>query len=120
MTDIRSHFFELTREDAVFIATLNVKQLTDEENLEQFDRELSTVVESSIPCRMVCDLGTVAYISSSAIGKFISLHRKMMRTNGQLVLCRLQPAVREILATSHLLQYFHVMDDPQQAIAKLK
>ncbi|MEW4489412.1 STAS domain-containing protein [Thalassoglobus sp. JC818] len=120
MTLNRSNFFDWKQDGKIHVVTLRVDMLTDEENLEQFDQELSSIVETSTPCHMVCDLSSVRYMSSSAIGKFISLHRKMMRTNGQLILCGLQSAVKDILATSHLLKYFHVTDDTSQAIKKLK
>lgn len=113
-------FFDLREDDGVAVVTLNKEQLTDDENLEQMDQELNQVLGVSAGRKMVCDLSTVTYLTSSAIGKLISLHRKSIRTQSRFILCGLQPTVRDILATSHLLQYFSISPDATSAVAELK
>lgn len=113
-------FFDCERDGDVVLLKVTKDQLTDEENLEQFGQELSFVAESHSPCRMVCDMSQVRYLTSSAIGKLISLHRKMSRANGRMILCSLQPTVKQILDTSHLLNYFEVSDDSNRAIQQLR
>ena len=113
-------FFDRRQDGEVVLLTVTKDNLTDEENLEQFGQELSFVAESHAPCRMVCDLARVRYLTSSAIGKLISLHRKLTRSNGRIILCSLQPTVQQILAASHLLNYFEVTEDSNHALAKLK
>ncbi len=121
-TDNEFHpdFFDLRDEGDVAVVTLNKEQLTDDENLEQMDQELNQVLGISSGRKMVCDLSTVSYLTSSAIGKLISLHRKSIRTQSRFILCGLQPTVREILATSHLLQYFSISPDATSAVAELR
>ena len=113
-------FFDLRDEGDVAVVTLKKEQLTDDENLEQMDQELNQVLGMSAGRKMVCDLSTVRNLTSSAIGKLISLHRKSIRTQSRFVLCGLQPTARDILATSHLLQYFAISPDATSAVAELK
>ena len=116
--EFHSSFFKLHEVDDVAVVTMTRDQLSDDDNLEQLDQELMILgVESGR--KLVCDLSSVKYLTSSAIGKLISLHRKSTRTDSQVVLCNLQPTVQDILSTSHLLQYFTVADNSDAAILKL-
>ncbi|WP_417848400.1 STAS domain-containing protein [Thalassoglobus sp.] len=121
MTDSEPHFsfFLLRHEGEIALVTITREQLTDDENLEQLDQELTRVLGEESGRRMICDLSAVKYLTSSAIGKLISLHRKSIRTGSRIVLCGLQPTVREILGTSHLLEYFSITPDAENAIAEL-
>lgn len=122
MTDgeFQSSFFELQHDDDIAIVTLKREQLTDDENLEQLDQELSLVQGQDEGRKIVCDLSSVKYMSSSAIGKLITLHRKAIRTNGRVAICGLQDTVHDSLAASHLLGYFNVQPDIATAVAALK
>lgn len=117
--DFHSSFFKLSEADGIAIVTMVRDQLTDDENLEQLDQELIQVLGVETGRKIVCDMTSVKYLTSSAIGKLISLHRKSTRTNSQLILSGLQPTVKDILGTSHLLQYFTIAEDVDQAVNKL-
>ncbi len=122
MTDSEptSSFFDFRDEGEIALVTLKREQLTDDENLEQLDQELNQVLGEEAGRKMICDLSTVKYLTSSAIGKLISLHRKSIRIGSRIVLCGLQPTVEEILGTSHLLKYFSIASDVENAISELK
>lgn len=95
------------------------KQLTEEENLEELDRDFVTLTDSFQMKKIVLDMTSVTFMTSAAIGKLISLHRRLARSDGRLVLCCLQPDVEGTLATSHLLNYFCVADSSQAASLQL-
>lgn len=114
-----SSFFDLQDEGDIAVVVMKCEQLTDDENLEQLDRELVQVLGDTPGRKIICDLSSVQYLTSSAIGKLISLHRKAIRTESRVVFCGLQPTVHDILATSHLLQYFSIAIDANSAIAEL-
>lgn len=114
-----SSFFDGRREGNIAVLTLTKTQLTDEENLEQLDHDLMLVIES-LSCRqIVIDMQKVAYLTSSALGKLIALHRRLGRMGGRLVLCAVAGTVEDILRTSHLYSYFSVTDNQSDAIAAL-
>lgn len=122
MTDKEFHstFFDFAEQDGAMVVRLNREQLTDDENLEQLDHELNQILGAQAGQKLVCDLTSVKYLNSSAIGKLISLHRKSIRIHSQIILCGLQPTVKEILGTSHLLQYFSISEDAEAAITEFK
>ena len=53
------------------------------------------------------------------LGKLITLHRKLHRNQGKLVLFGLSEGVDAILRTSKLLTYFAVAENRDGAIAQL-
>lgn len=119
-SDFQFSFFSAREVDDVVVIEINRTQLTDDENLEQFDHELIQLLGNESGKLLACDLSSVKYMSSSAIGKLIALHRRSTRNGGCVVLCGIQPTVRDILTTSHLLQYFVIASDAETALLQLK
>lgn len=113
-----SRFFAVHDEAGVTVLDVQQSQLTEEENLEDFDRELRTLQDTYHIRQIVLDLSRVNYMTSSAIGKLITLHRRLARNQGQLVICSLRPAVEDVLETSQLLRYFSVSPSPDAALAR--
>jgi len=99
---------------------VNRDQLTDDDNMEQFGQDFNLLIEKYEITRFVLVLSRVRYMTSSAIGKLITLHRKLNRSGGSLILCELSPDVASTLDTSRLLTYFTSCPDQASAIAKLQ
>jgi len=117
MADFQSTFFDvrsLSSQQAALLL-MRKRQLTEDENLEELDRDFVTLTDSFQVRKIVVDLTSVTFMTSAAIGKLISLHRRLARLDGRLVLCCLQPEVEGTLATSHLLTYFNVADTSDAA-----
>ncbi len=57
---------------------------------------------------LVLNLAGVDYISSAGLRVLLATAQKLSRQNGKLVLCELQPGVREVLEISGLLTVFAV------------
>lgn len=118
-TQFESSFFTVSESQPAVVVTLTRHRLTEEENLDQFDHDIMVLLERFGIRHLAVDLTSITYLNSSAIGKFISLHRRMGRDDGQLVLCGLQPEVAEILTISHLMDYFRITQTAEQAVARL-
>ncbi|HUG94483.1 MAG TPA: STAS domain-containing protein [Planctomycetaceae bacterium] len=120
LTDFQPAYFRVREDGEVVITAIVVPQLTEEENIEQMGQEFFTLVDQYECRRLVVDLSHVEYATSAALGKLITLHRRLHRHDGKLVLCGVRGALAEILATSRLLDYFHVADDADGAAAQLR
>ncbi len=108
-------YFELQYDDQIAVATFVANRLTEEDNIEQLWHELNAIIEKLQRRRIVLDLNSIEYATSSVIGKWIMLHRKLDREGGKLVVCGVRGGLHDILATSKLLNYFNVTDDAQAA-----
>ena len=113
-------YFTLRREDDVVVAQFVLSHLSDEENVEQLGHELFTLVDHFECRKLVMNLATVQYMTSSVLGKLITVHRRLHRNEGLLILCHLTGGLREILRASRLLDYFHVTEDVDAALARLR
>lgn len=86
--------------------TFNLTHINDEQNIEELGHELFALTEQFGFHQVILDLSGVEYVTSSVVGKMITLHRKLHRVDGMLVLCELTPGVEDVLQASRLLTYF--------------
>jgi anti-anti-sigma factor len=108
---MQSRFFRVTVVDEMATVDLLRERLTDEDNIEEFGQELASLVDKLNYRKVILNMEQVKYLTSSVIGKLIMLHRRLVRSEGHLVLVGLQPDVEEILSTSQLLNYFNTASD---------
>ena len=113
----KSSFFTVSQKDDVYVVTVDRDQLKDDDNLEQFSQDFNLLIEKYEITKIVLRLSRVRYMTSMAIGKIISLHRKLQRTQGTLVLCELAPDVSSTLEAAKLLTYFTTSSDLTAALA---
>ncbi len=112
-------YLKLQEHGDVLVAGFTMRMLNDEENIEQLGQELFSLVEQYNWLKLALDLSNVEYLTSSVLGKLITLHRKLHRSQGRLVLFGLSPGVDTILRTAKLLTYFTVADSRDAAVAEL-
>ena len=60
---------------------------------------------------VVVDLSGVGFAGSAALGNFVAIHRQTKQHRGHLVLCNVDPTVREVLRASKLDALFEFADD---------
>lgn len=113
-------YFELDHRHDVTIARFTVPRLTDDENIEQLGHELFTLVDQFDRLKLILSLSEVQFLTSSVLGKMITLHRKLHRMNGKVILCEIMPEVRDVLRASRLIDYFHTADDVDAALVQLQ
>ena len=112
--------FTCTTDDESVVVTYHRNQLTDEDNIERMGEDLFALVEQEGRRAVILNLSLVRFVTSSVLGKWITLHRKLARQGGTLVLCHLQHDLHEILDESRLLTYFQwtkTIDDARRLIA---
>lgn len=117
--EYQPHYIKARTENDVTFVVFQLSEVTDDDNIDILGRELFSLVDQFGCEKIVLDLAGVAYITSSVLGKIISLHRKQSRSGGRLVLCSIEPGLAETLETSRLLTYFDVADNPDAAVASL-
>ncbi|MBC7815572.1 MAG: STAS domain-containing protein, partial [Planctomycetaceae bacterium] len=91
------NYLKLQEYGDVLVVGFTMRMLNDEENIEQLGQELFSLVEQYNWLKLVLDLSNVEYLTSSVIGKLITLHRKLHRSQGKLVLISPSPGVDSIL-----------------------
>jgi anti-sigma B factor antagonist len=119
-SEFRSSFLTLEEcEPSAVVATITRQQLSEEENIDVLGKELLDLVDQYGFRKIVVSLQHVTYITSAALGKLITLHRRLHRKEGQLVICGAVEAVKEVLQTSRLNDYFIVAADVPSAMTRI-
>ena len=116
LSEFHPRYFEAAEQDGLVVVTFSVSHINDEENIEELGHEVFALVDQFGFRKVALSMANVEYITSSVVGKIITLHRKLHRLDGQLVVCDLTPGVHEILSASHLLTYFSVAETTADAL----
>jgi anti-anti-sigma factor len=114
---MESRFFKVTLDGDVATIDMLRDRLTEEDNIEEFGQELISLIEKQKLSKVILGMQRVKYFTSSVIGKLIMLHRRMSRSDGELILVELSPEIEEILSTSQLLAYFKTAANVEEAKA---
>jgi anti-anti-sigma factor len=69
---------------------------------------------------VVVDLSGVGFAGSAALGNFVALNRGTRQRGGRLVLCNVDPTVREVLRASKLDVLFEFAGDRADALRVIK
>jgi anti-sigma B factor antagonist len=120
LNEFHPAYFRLEAVDDVAIARFHVVRLAEDQNIEQLGQDLFALLEQYNCLKVILSLKSVEYLTSAVLGKFITLHRKMHRSQGRLFICDLRPEVREVMRTSRLLDYYNVTDTVDQALIEIQ
>lgn len=116
LSDFHSAYLAVEQHGDVVVAQFLPAQLTDELNIEEMGTELFSLADHYGFLKVVVDLGKVDFVTSSVLGKLITMHRRLHRNGGKLAICSLRPSLEDVMRTSRLIDFFHVREDVPQAI----
>src|SRR3954447_17011421 len=94
----------LEREDFgdVTVLRFKVPMLYSDETTTDLFEQARAVVTADHRCRLVLNCAVVDYLASMALGKLVSLMRKVNSAGGRLTLCKVPPTVQNLLQVTHL------------------
>ncbi|MCA8985342.1 MAG: STAS domain-containing protein [Planctomycetaceae bacterium] len=100
----------------VTIASFVDKKILDENNIQQIGSQLFALVEEDGRKRIVLDFSNVEYLSSAALGKLITMDKKVKANAGKLRLCAIRPDIYEVFAITKLNKLFDIKDTQEDAL----
>ncbi len=103
----------------ITIAKFVDKKILDETNIQIIGNQLFGLVEDDGRKKIILDFSNVEYLSSAALGKLITMDKKVKAAGGKLRLCAIRPDIYEVFAITKLNQVFDIKDDQEQALAGL-
>jgi anti-anti-sigma factor len=109
---------DFERRGDVFCVRFQQKRL-DEPILHEMAEEVRQLVAADGCRKMALSLGPESpeCLYSIFLAKLISIQRLLRERQGELVLCFVQPPVREIFASCRLDQLFHFLPDFDAAVS---
>ena len=103
----------------ITVAKFVDKKILDETNIQIIGNQLFGLVEDDGRKKIILDFSNVEYLSSAALGKLITMDKKVKAASGKLRLCSIRPDIYEVFAITKLNQVFDIKDDQDQAMAGL-
>lgn len=119
LEEFDSRFFEAESVADCVVATFNDGPLDEEQNIEELGQSLFQLIDQYGFRRVAIDLSLTSFVTSAVLGKLITMHRRIHRVDGHLVLFGLQKPVQLVMHRSNLLEYFQVVDSRDDALARL-
>lgn len=107
---------EITEVGDIIIVTFEMKKLLDEQYIQQMGEQLFALVEKSGKKQILLDWSNLEYVSSAALGKFITLKRLVDGASGKLVLCGIDPAIYEVFEMTKLNELFKIERGQKDAL----
>ena len=100
----------------VTIATFVDKKILDENNIQQIGSQLFALVEQEGRKRVILDFLNVEYLSSAALGKLITMDKKVKANSGKLRLCSIRKDIYEVFAITKLNKLFDIKETQEDAL----
>ncbi|MCE9547851.1 MAG: STAS domain-containing protein, partial [Planctomycetia bacterium] len=92
------------------------RKILDEANIQELGRELFHLVEEEQRKKLLLNFSNVEFLSSAALGKLITLDKKVKKVGGQLKLSNIRPEIYEVFAITRLNRLFDIKDDESDAL----
>ncbi|MEC7502471.1 MAG: STAS domain-containing protein [Planctomycetota bacterium] len=100
----------------VSVVQFKDRKILDESNIQEMGRELFELVEQK-RTKVLLNFVNVEFLSSAALGKLITLDKKLKAAKGQLKLSNIRPEIYEVFAITRLNKLFDIHDDEADALA---
>lgn len=92
-------------------------KIVEDINIQQLGQEMFHLVEVDNCAKLLLNFSSVDFLSSAALGKLITLDKKMKAHGGTLKLSNIRPEIYEVFAITKLNRLFDIRDDEADALA---
>jgi anti-sigma B factor antagonist len=93
------------------------RKILDEANIQELGTEMFKLVEQEKRKNLLLNFSNVEFLSSAALGKLITLDKKVKANGGRLKLSNIRPEIYEVFAITKLNKLFDIKDDEADALA---
>ena len=103
----------------VTVVNFTDKKILDEQNIQLIGEQLFRLVDELGRRKLLLNFRNVEYLSSAALGKFITLNKKVNSAGGRLILCGIDPQIYEVFEITKLNKLFNIQKDEQTAMQEI-
>jgi anti-sigma B factor antagonist len=93
------------------------KKILDEASIQELGAELFGLVEHDNRKSILLNFTDVEFLSSAALGKLITLDRKVKAAKGRLKMSNIRPEIFEVFQITKLNKVFDIRSDEAEAIS---
>ena len=117
MTEFRC--LDVTEIGDVTVVRFRNRRITEDIDIEEFGNEMFSLVETDKREKLLLSFSLVEALSSAAIGKLITMHRKVHAQGGVLKLSNIPPRIYEVFTIFKLNRLFDIEEEEAEALAAL-
>lgn len=115
MTEFRR--LEVNQVGDVTVIHFRDQKIIEDLGIQELGQELFSLVEVDNRKKLVLNFSSVDFLSSAALGKLITLEKKLKNRGGTLKLCCIRPEIYEVFAITRLNRLFDIKQEEADAIA---
>jgi anti-sigma B factor antagonist len=93
------------------------KKILDEAGIQELGTELFALVEQDNRRSILLNFENVDFLSSAALGKLITLDRKLKQVQGRLKMSNIRPEILEVFQVTKLNKVFDIRGEEAEAIS---
>jgi anti-sigma B factor antagonist len=93
------------------------KKILDEAGIQELGTELFSLVEQDNRRSILLNFDNVDFLSSAALGKLITLDRKVKQAQGRLKMSNIRPEILEVFQVTKLNKVFDIRAEQAEAIS---
>jgi anti-sigma B factor antagonist len=107
---------EVEKMGDVTIACLSDRKILIEQHIQVIGDQLLNLVKESGEKKLLLNFRNVEYMSSAVLGMLVTLNKSVKAAGGKLVLCSIDPQIREVFEITKLDKLFVIRSDEQEAL----
>lgn len=92
------------------------KKILDEAGIQELGTELFSLVEHDNRKAILLNFANVEFLSSAALGKLITLDRKVKSHKARMKMCHIRPEIMDVFQVTKLNKVFDIRGEEAEAI----
>jgi anti-sigma B factor antagonist len=107
---------EIEQIGEVAVVSLTNRKLLTEESIKAVREELFQLVDQSNRKNLLLNFSNIEHMSSAVLGILLRLNKRILTAGGKLVLCGIDPQLREVFEITKLDKVFPMYREEQEAL----
>jgi anti-sigma B factor antagonist len=108
---------EVSEVGDVTVVSFRDQRIIEELGIQEIAQELFQLVEAEGRKKLLLNFAMVGFMSSAALGKLITLHKKVKAQGGTLKMCNIRPEIHEVFSITRLDRLFDIKKDESEALS---
>jgi anti-sigma B factor antagonist len=92
-------------------------KIVEDINIQELAQEMFQLIEKDRREKILLNFSSVEFLSSAALGKLITMDKKMKAGGGTLKLSNIKPEIYEVFAITKLNRLFDIKEEEADALA---
>ncbi|HMO87055.1 MAG TPA: STAS domain-containing protein [Lacipirellulaceae bacterium] len=110
---------EINESAAISVVRFKDHKIIDPETIMELGQELFDLIDRDQRQKIVLNFARVEFLSSAALGKLITFHKKAQRSGAQIILTDIAPEIYPVFTITNLDKLFKIKDREADALAIL-